>query len=863
MPRTSITTRTKTVAIFLFAMSAIAMLCPSSSAQSGIAADLSGIVTDSDGAVLPAAQLTLTFLRSGAERKQVAASDGGFAFIRLTTGDYRLRVEAPGFAPIQQMVSYQGAPLHLAVPLSASASSEVTVSATDSVEEQTTPAHVLITPDEIERMPSQSVSAPFSSLITMTTPGVSADSNGSFHPLGDHAEASFFVDGQPITDQQSRTFSTQVSLNTLQTVEVREGAPGADVGDKTSMIIVAQTRSGLDQRRPSGSLQLSHGSFATSNASARVGFGAKRFGSFTAIDAVNSARFLDTPETINLHANGNAENAFQRFDYRLTDRTSLQLNAALSRSWFQTPNTFDQQTLGQNQRQTIVSFNLAPQLVHTFSDRAFNRTNLWMRQDKIRYRPSDNIYSDSPAYLEQARRLTSAGIRSEYTYTHRRHNVTAGAEYKHTFLAEQFATGLTDPAYNSPCLGPDGAPSSDTSVRDPSQCAASGLTPNTAFLPGLLSLDLTRGGAIYSFRGDTDIKQLALFAQDFVRFAGFQLKFGLRYDKYNGLVSTHGLQPRVGLTYSEPPLRTTFRGDYSRVFLTPYNENLIVAGSDGPGSPSASLGASASNVLNTATRNQFNVGFTTDLPRLSLSAEYLWKFTYGAYDFDVLLNSPLTFPTQFAKSKIDGGLVRMTLVPYRGFAGFFTISHTRSRLFGPQTGGVSFSAPYSNVVRPDHDEGLAMNLNLRYQFGKRGPWINASYRYDGGLVSVATPDHTTVLQLTGDEQQQMGLHCGSTFATISTPIRSCPGRISATRIRIPPPGTYDADRNPSRVSVRNTVDLSIGKDNLIAHEKQSLGVRVDVVNLNNASALYNYLSTFSGTHFLTPRAVTVGIRYTF
>lgn len=191
------------------------------------------------------------------------------------------------------------------------------------------------------------------------------------------------------------------------------------------------------------------------------------------------------------------------------------------------------------------------------------------------------------------------------------------------------------------------------------------------------------------------------------------------------------------------------------------------------------------------------------------------------------------------------------------------MSHTRSRLFGPQLGGVSFSAPYANVVRPDHDEGLALNLNLRYQLGKRGPWIVTSYRYDGGLVSVATPDIPTALQLTGDEQQQMGLHCGAMFATVAAPLRSCSGPISATRIRIPAAGTYDADKNPARIAVRNTVDLSLGEDNLITHENQNLGIRVSVVNLNNTSALYNYLSTFSGTHFLTPRAVTVGLRYGF
>jgi hypothetical protein len=80
---------------------------------------------------------------------------------------------------------------------------------------------------------------------------------------------------------------------------------------------------------------------------------------------------------------------------------------------------------------------------------------------------------------------------------------------------------------------------------------------------------------------------------------------------------------------------------------------------------------------------------------------------------------------------------------------------------------------------------------------------------------------------------------------------------------MPRPGTENDDRNPPRIAVRNTVDMSAGMDNLIRHDNQSLGIRVEVVNLNNTSALYNFLSTFSGTHFLTPRSVTAGVRYSF
>ena len=65
----------------------------------------------------------------------------------------------------------------------------------------------------VDRLPLESQSSSLSSAVTLVTPGIAADSNGSFHGLGDHAENSFSVDGQPITDQQSKTFSNQVPLD--------------------------------------------------------------------------------------------------------------------------------------------------------------------------------------------------------------------------------------------------------------------------------------------------------------------------------------------------------------------------------------------------------------------------------------------------------------------------------------------------------------------------------------------------------------------------------------------------------------------------------------------------------------------------
>src|SRR5207244_5113344 len=118
-------------------------------------------------------------------------------------------------------------------------------------------------------------------------------------------------------------------------------------------------------------------------------------------------------------------------------------------------NTPDQQALNQNQRQTVASFNVAPSMLHTINSSAFNQTNLWVREDKIRYWPSADSLADTPATLAQARRLTNAGIRDEFTYSHGRHTTVAREEGEHTLLSHQLTTGTPNTAYNRPCLGPE------------------------------------------------------------------------------------------------------------------------------------------------------------------------------------------------------------------------------------------------------------------------------------------------------------------------------------------------------------------------------------------------------------------------
>ena len=62
-----------------------------------------------------------------------------------------------------------------------------------------------------------------------------------------------------------------------------------------------------------------------------------------------------------------------------------------------------------------------------------------------------------------------------------------------------------------------------------------------------------------------------------------------------------------------------------------------------------------------------------------------WKYTRNAYDFDTLFNTPITFPIEWRKSKIDGVSARVNLADIHGFTAYSVLGHTRARFFGPET----------------------------------------------------------------------------------------------------------------------------------------------------------------------------------
>ena len=845
-------------------------------AQLGNSGSIEGVVKDPSGSSVAGATVEITNPISGFHREAVTGTDGSFRFTNVPFNPYHLVAAAPGFSSMTQDVDLRSTvPTSVQIALKVgTASTSVTVEANggDLVENEST-FHTDVDQGIIDRLPLESPSSSVTSLVTLVSPGVAADSNGNMHGLGDHAQNSFSVDGQPITDQTSKVFSNQIPSDSIQSLEVISGAPPAEFGDKTSLVIKVTTKSGLGVTKPKGSVYTSYGSFGTANVGFDLAYGTQKWGNFISADGLKSGRFLDPPEFTPIHDKGNEVNIFDRVDYQLSQFDTLHGNFQYTRSWFQTPNTFDNLNVigptGTNvgdtdQRSKIGTFNIAPTWTRLISSNAVFTLGGFVRQDQYNYYPSNNPFADlgpiNSETISQNRSLTNAGVRSDISYVKGKHNIKAGITYEHTFLKENDSFGIIDPnllpsttdTLGAPCFNP---------------------TTNTA-VPGtpcatLLPIDLTRGGSLFTFRGSTDVKELSMYVQDTITQGNWSFNLGIRGDLYNGLSTARQAEPRVGIAYNIKPTNTVLRISYARTLETPFNENLIVSTEGCNVSVIAALIPCVPANSPAGYRNEFHAGLQQAFGKyLVVDGEYIWKYTHNAYDFSVLGNTPITFPIDWHNSKIPGWLLRASVPNFHGFTALVVMSSVAARYFPPQVGGLGVTVGQNgSVFRIDHDEKFNETTHLQYQPWRRGPWVGFNWRYDSGLVAGSVPDFATALTLDADQQTAIGLFCGGLQATLQQALTAaaCAGQapFGATRVSIPAPGTENDDKNPPRVSPRNLFDIAVGEDNLFHGDRYKWSLRFTVVNLTNKEALYNFLSTFSGTHFVSPRAETVELGFHF
>jgi hypothetical protein len=293
-------------------------------------------------------------------------------------------------------------------------------------------------------------------------------------------------------------------------------------------------------------------------------------------------------------------------------------------------------------------------------------------------------------------------------------------------------------------------------------------------------------------------------------------------------------------------------------------------------------------------RNEFHAGLQQAFgKKVMVSGEYIWKYTHNAFDFSVLGNTPITFPIDWHNSKIPGYALRADIPQFHHFSAYLVASSVSARVYPPQVAGAGATVGQTGLpFRIDHDEKFNQTTHLQYTFSRgkllNGLWGGFNWRYDSGMVAGSVPCYnllsndpnsacgatSTTLggqpavnlsSLTADEEFQAGLTCNGVKATPGNPLpATClASEYSSNLVKIPAPGSGDNDKNPPRIAPRNLFDASIGKDNLFHASRFKTNLDITAINVTDKYALYNFLSTFSGTHYVTPRALTAKVTFNF
>ena len=318
----------------------------------------------------------------------------------------------------------------------------------------------------------------------------------------------------------------------------------------------------------------------------------------------------------------------------------------------------------------------------------------------------------------------------------------------------------------------------------------------------------------------------SVFAQDLMQVGHWTFSAGLRWDSYQLLVHDSAFSPRLAAAWYWPRAGLVLRASYDRAFEIPAIENLLLASS-----------AAAQHLTNAGTglpvhpsRGDFyETGLSKSLfGRARLEASYFERHIRNFSDDDLLLNTGISFPIAFASAAIHGAEAKLEIPRWGPLSGFISYSNMAGTGRLPVTGGL-FLEDAGNLLHSSasfpvtQDQRNSAHARMRYQVVPR-VWLALGASYGSGLpVEIDTTANINQL--------------------ISQYGQAVVQRINFDRGRVRPSFSLDA---------------SAGVE-LWKHEKRSLRLQADVLNLTDRLNVINFAGLFSGTALAAPRMASVRV----
>src|SRR5665213_1296858 len=754
------------------------------SAQSG---ELRIAVKDQAGAPVPAVAELVN--QSTHTRETVdLPPEGRYSFRNLPFGPYRLSVTRAGFSPNSALIEIRSAiPLQHSVTLAVEGiSTVVEVKESETlIDPARTSSAYYVGAQEIKERETGLPGRGLADLVVMQ-PGWTFEANGILHPRESEYETQYIVNGFPVQDNRSPAFAPSVDADDVQSLKVYTSGIPAEFGQKVGGVIEVTT-----DRNTSpgfhGSAVAQGGSFDTAGAYISGQYVSGKTTSSLTAEGFLTDRFLDPPVLANYtnHASNSSFTGTVERDLNDADRVRVALTRRSTH--FLVPDELLQEAAGQREDRTTQETSGQISYQHVFSPsllgvvRAMGRdvaADLWSNPLSTPIAPTQ-------------KRGFREGYAAASVAGHYGHNEwKAGGDFRYASLNESFGFHIAAYQVNGYTLFDKDTP------------------PD------------------FSFAGRGLNREQSAYVQDLIQLGHFTVSAGLRFDRYSLLVHETGFSPRLGVSWNLKQTGTVLHLSYDRTFGTPAFENILTSAS-----PEARAldDAGLYLPLKPSRGNYYEAGLTQAIAKhLRLDANYFLRDVRNFQDDDLLENTGVSFPIQFARGRVRGIETKLQVPRWGLFSGFLSYSNSRGIAEFPIAGGLFLDDGSAALLTAtdrfpiSQDQRNTARAMIRYQIAPR-LWTSWSAAYNSGLPSEATQPYNFLVAQYG-------------AAIVS--------RVNFDRGRVNPNFSLDA-----------AVGIDIWK-----RERRSVTVQGDVLNLTNRLNVIDFAGFLSGTALAPPRSFGMKLR---
>jgi hypothetical protein len=641
-------------------------------------------------------------------RTALATTDQGDLVVqRLPYGIYQLDVVQPGFAVQSESVEIRSSlPTECRILLKLpTVSQSVTVSAVNTlIDPFEAGAPTQVGADFIQHRLGSVPGRGVQDLVN-AQPGWLYEGNAVLHPRGSEYQTQFVVDGIPLTDNRSPSFSPEIEADDIESMSVFTAGFPAEYGRKLGGVVEVNTLKDLEPGFH-GEAVLSGGSFGSTSAFAKGQYAAGKNAIGASASGSRTERYLNPVVPQNYSNAGTLGDFSANYDHDLTpnDRVRFIVRHELSR--YDIPNEQVQESAGQRQTASNVETMGIASYEHTFSSNAVADLRGMARANASDF---NSNAASTPIQVTQHNWFQEGYLKGSVTIGHGRNEWKAGVESDNLVLNENLDYFITDP---------------------------------TRFDP---SSPLT-----FTFQGNHLNLEQSAFVEDLIRLNKWTINAGFRWDHYQLLLNQRALQPRLAISHYFPSAATVIHFSYDRVFQTPSFENILLSGSaevasiDPQGFLRLPVQPSKGDYYEAGLAKVF-------FGHLGLRSNYFRRVVDNYADDSQIENTGISFPIAFRKAILYGAEGQLEIPDWHHFSGFGSYSYIVGNVWVPVTGGLFFGSGASAAASqlsghsPDsQDQRNTFRGRIRYRVSQHF-WIAGGLQYDSGLPFEFDGDSSTVL----------------------------------------------------------------------------------------------------------------------